>query len=212
MPLQTAVVPESRRLAMPERRMNDLFPIFLKLNKRCALIVGGGKIAALRATQLIRTGASVTIVAPKVSAEIEGLAKAGSVVLIRRGFERCDLIKRYFIVIGATNDPKVQQAVSEEAERCGIFCNIVDNAGLSNFYTPAVLERGDLKIAISTSGRCPPLAGRLRQYLEEAIPENAADLTEIMGHLRSKLKLEIPGDLARQKKLADDFVAKVLKK
>ena len=169
-------------------------------------------MAALRAKQLIRSGASVTVVAPKVNAEIEGLAKAGSVDLIRRGFERGDLIKRYYIVIGATNDPEVQQAVSEAAERCGIFCNIVDNAGLSNFYTPAVLERGDLKIAISTSGRCPTLAGRLRQYLEDAIPENAADLTEIMGLLRSRLKLEIPGDLARQKKLVADFVEKVLKK
>jgi precorrin-2 dehydrogenase len=192
--------------------MNELFPIFLKLNRRRVLVVGGGKMAALRAKQLIRSGASVTVVAPKVNAEIEGLAKSRSLDLIRRGFERSDLLKRYSIVIGATNDAEVQQAVSEEAERCGVFCNIVDNAGLSNFYTPAVLERGDLKIAIGTNGKSPSLAGRLRQYLEDAIPENAAALTQTMGLLRSRLKLEIPGDLARQKKLVADFVEKVLKK
>lgn len=198
--------------ALPERRMTELFPIFLKLNGRPALIVGGGKIAALRAQQLIRAGASVTVIAPKVSAEIGGLAEAGSIDLIRRRFERADLSRRYLIVIGATNDSAVQKAVSEEAERHGILCNVVDDPAHCNFYTPAVVSRGALKIAISTSGRSPFLAGKLRQYLEQAIPENSAELTEIVGLLRSKLRLEIPGDLKRQKKLLDDFVEKVLKK
>lgn len=192
--------------------MNDLFPIFLKLKGRRALVVGAGAVAALRVTQLIRAGAKVTIVSPKIDAEIEGLARAGSVDLIRRGFERTDLSNRYFIVIGATNNPAVQQAVSEEAERRGILCNVVDDPEHCNFYMPAVVERGDLKIAISTSGQSPLLAGRLRQYLEEAIPEDAADLVQTAGLLRSRLKLEIPGDLARQKKLIGDFVEKVLKK
>lgn len=192
--------------------MTELFPVFLKLNGRRALIVGGGKIAALRAGQLTRTGAFVTVVAPKVIVEFERLAEAGSVDLVRRGFERTDLDRRYFIVIAATNDPETQQAVFEEADRLGILCNVVDNPGRCNFYTPAVVERGELKIAISTSGRSPFLAGKLRQYLEEAIPENAANLTNAVGLLRSKLKLEIPEDLERQKQLVDDFVEKVLRK
>lgn len=192
--------------------MTILLPIFLKLNGRRALIVGGGKIATLRARQLIRIGASVTVVASKASAEIEGLAKAGSVGLIRREFKRTDLDKSYFVVIGATNNPAVQKAVFEEAERHSILCNVVDNPGYCNFYTPAVVERGELKIAISTSGRSPSLAGMLRQYLEEAIPENAADLTETVGLLRTRLRLEIPGDLEAQKKLVGEFVEKVLKK
>lgn len=192
--------------------MNELFPIFLKLSGRRALVVGGGKIAALRAKQLIRSGAAVTVVAPKVNGDIAGLAKAGSVDLVRRRFERGDFNKRYFIVVGATDNPKVQQAVSAEAERHGVLCNVVDNAALSNFYTPAIVKRGNLKIAIGTSGKSPFWAGKLRQYLEAAIPENAAALTETMGLLRSRLRSEIPGDLKKQKKLAGDFVEKVLKK
>lgn len=192
--------------------MSELLPLFLKLDGRSALVVGAGPMAALRVNQLLKAGATVTVVSPKVGAEVEEMAKAGSIILVNRTFQRNDLSRRYFIVIGATNDPETQETVFEEAERQGILCNVVDSPGRSNFYTPAVVERGDLKIAISTSGRSPSLAGKLRQYLEEAIPENAADLTQTVGLLRSKLRLEIPGDLATQKKLVDDFVEKVLRK
>lgn len=212
MPMPTAVVPEGGRQRAAERRMNDLFPIFVKLKGRRVLVVGGGKMAALRAKQLLRAGAAVTVVTPEANPEMESLAAAGAVELLRREFARGDLAKPCWMAIAATDDAEVQQAVSEEAERCGIFCNIVDHAGLSGFFTPAVVERGDLKIAISTSGRCPALAGKFRRLLEEAVPENAADLTAALGFLRTRLKLEIPSDLARQKRLVADFIKIVLKK
>ena len=192
--------------------MAELFPIVLKLNARNSLVVGGGKMAAIRAKQLISAGAMVRVVSPEAGSEIESLAKAKSVTLVRRRFRRTDLNRRYFIVIAATDDPKTQKAVFEAAERLGILCNVVDKPESCHFYMPAIVHRGDLKIAISTSGRSPALAGKLRQYLEEAVPENAADLTEVVGRLRSKLRLEIPGDLATQKKLVDEFVERVLKK
>ena len=192
--------------------MAELFPIFLKLDGRKALVVGGGKMAAVRAKQLISAGARVTVVSPKAGSEIERLATAKSIVLVRRGFRRTDLSRRYFIVIAATDDPKTQKAVFEAAERLGILCNVVDKPESCHFYMPAIVHRGDLKIAISTSGRSPALAGKLRQYLEEAVPENAADLTEVVGRLRTRLRMEIPRDLATQKKLVDEFVERVLKK
>jgi siroheme synthase-like protein len=192
--------------------MTELFPIFLKLSGRSALVVGGGKMAALRVTQLIKAGANVTVITPKAGTEIEELAKTESILLVRRGFERADINWSYFIVIAATNNSKVQRAVSEEAERRGTLCNVVDKPHSCNFYMPAIVERGELKIAISTSGRSPSLAGKIRRCLEQAIPENTSDLTRTVGILRSRLKSEIPGDLATQKKLVGEFVEKVLKK
>ena len=212
MSLQTPLVADDRSNLVPEPRMTELFPIFVKLDGRRALVIGGGKMAALRVKQLIRAGAHVTVISPKSGAEIERLAKSTSIVLLRRAFERGDLSRHYFIAIAATDDSRVQQAVFEEAERHGILCNVVDKPECCNFYMPAIVERGDLKIAISTSGRSPALAGKLREYLDEAIPENAADLTQCVGLLRSRLKLEIPGDLATQKKLVSKFVEKALKK
>lgn len=192
--------------------MSELYPVFLKLKGRKALVVGAGGIAALRVKHLLGAGAHVTVISPEADAEIEELARVKSIVLLRRRFKRSDLSRNFFIVIAATNDSSVQRAVFEEAERHGILCNVVDKPSRCNFYTPAVVQRGELKIAISTSGRSPSLAGKLREYLEVAIPENAADLTEMAGLLRSRLRLEIPGDLETQKKLVSDFVEKVLKK
>lgn len=192
--------------------MSELYPVFLKLKGRKALVVGAGGIAALRVKHLLGAEAHVTVISPEADAEIEELARVKSVVLLRRRFKRSDLSRNFFIVIAATNDSSVQRAVFEEAERHGILCNVVDKPSRCNFYTPAVVQRGELKIAISTSGRSPSLAGKLREYLEVAIPENAADLTEMAGLLRSRLRLEIPGDLETQKKLVSDFVEKVLKK
>ena len=212
MPWQAKLVAASKTRPFAERRMTELFPIFLKLSGRHVLVVGGGKMAALRAEQLIRAGAIVAVIAPKAGAEIERLAKTESIDLVRRGFERSHLTRRYFVVIAATNDSKVQREVSEEAERLGILCNVVDKPESCNFYMPAIVERGELKIAISTSGQSPALAGKMREYLEQAIPENAADLTQAVGLLRSRLKSEIPGNLAMQKKLVREFVEKVLKK
>lgn len=212
MPWRAAAVAENKRLPFAERRMRELYPIFLKLGGRSALVVGGGKMAALRVKQLVRAGANVTVIAPKAGAEIEELARTESMVLVRRGFERTDINWSYFIVIAATNNSRVQQEVAEEAERRGILCNVVDKPEACNFYMPAIVDRGELKIAISTSGRSPSLAGKLRECLEQAIPENAADLTKAVGLLRSRLKAKIPGDLVAQKKLVGEFVEKVLKK
>lgn len=192
--------------------MNELFPIFVRLRNRRALVVGGGAMAALRVKQLLNAGARVTLISPEVQTGLVALAETASLQIIRRAFERVDVTRDYFVVIGATDDSAAQNAIAEEAERCGLLCNVVDNPGCSNFYTPAVVERGDLKIAISTNGKSPLLAGRLRQWLEESIPANAAAVTETLGVLREKLKLAMPGDLKKQKELLNAFLERVVKK
>lgn len=195
-----------------EATVNELFPIFVRLKNRRTLVVGGGPMAALRVNQLLKAGARVTLISPEVQPELAALVKSAPLQIIPRAFVPADVSRDYFVVIGATDDATVQNAIAEEAERCGILCNVVDNPRRSNFYTPAVVERGDLKIAISTNGKSPLLAGRLRQWLEEALPAEMGALTDTLGHLRKKLKLAMPGDLKKQKELLNEFLEGVLKK
>ncbi len=167
-------------------------------------------MATLRVSQLMRAGAAVTVVAPKVTPEIEDLARSGRIELRRGEFQPGDLSNRFYVVIAATSDPGVQTAVAAEAKRHGILLNVVDNPQLSDFYMPAVVERGDLVLAISTAGKSPFLAGKLRQWLEEIIPEDAGDLVSVLALLRTKLKIAIPHDLDEQKRLLNDFLEEVL--
>lgn len=191
--------------------MNELYPIFVRLRNRRTLVVGGGAMATVRVKQLLAAGAAITVIAPQASDEIERLASEGSLQLIKREFERSDVNHSFFVVIGATDIPSVQKALAEEAERHGLLYNVVDSPEHCNFYTPAVVERGDLKIAICTEGQSPVLSGHLRQELEKALPTSAGEFTALMGELREKLKLKIPGNLKRQKELLTEFIEKAAK-
>jgi siroheme synthase-like protein len=192
--------------------MNDLFPVFLRLQNRRALVVGGGTMAALRTKQLLAAGAVVTVVAPAVNAFLDELAEAGRIDFIERHFEREDVNKDYFIVIGATNDPVVQAALADEAERHGLLYNVVDDVEHSNFFTPALVERGDLKIAISTNGLSPVLARQLRQELEAAIPPVAGEWIKQLGELRQSLKFKIPVDFETRKQIIEEVIEKTIQK
>ena len=186
--------------------MSELFPIFVRLRNRRALVVGGGAIATLRVKQLLAAEAAITVIAPQATDEIKKLAAEGSLQLLRREFERTDVDRSFFVVIGATNKPSVQQAMAEEAERHGLLYNVVDQPARCNFYMPAVVGRGNLKIAICTQGQSPALSGRLRQALEEAIPASAGEFIDLLGELRWKLKAKIPGNLKRQRELLLEFI------
>lgn len=186
--------------------MSDLFPIFLRLRNRRALVVGGGTMAALRVKQLLAVGARVTVIAPVVNAALDSLAASGSIELLEREFVQADVTRDYFIVIGATNLFATNAAVAQEAEKLGQLYNVVDDVEHSNFFTPAVVERGDLQIAISTNGNSPVLARRLRQELEAAIPETFGEWVKELGRLREKLKLEVRVDADTRKKIVEEVI------
>lgn len=192
--------------------MSDLFPVFLRLQNRRALVVGGSTMAALRTRQLLAAGAVVTVIAPAVNAFLDELAEAGRIEIIERNFERDDVNRRYFIVIGATNEPTVQAALADEAERLGLLYNVVDDIEHSNFYTPALVERGDLKIAISTNGLSPVLARQMRQELEAAIPPVTSEWIKQLGQLRQNLKFEIPVDFETRKRIIEEVIEKTIQK
>jgi len=163
-----------------------MFPMFLKLEGRRCLVVGAGTVAEGKIRGLLEAGASVQVVAPEAVLQIQKWAWDGAVGWSPRGFQPHDL-DGAFLVITATASPEVNAQVFHEARERKVLCNSVDDPEHCDFYYPAVVNRGDLQIAISTNGRSPALAQRLRQELEEQFgPEYEAWVKEL-GAARDQL-------------------------
>ncbi|HEY1263416.1 MAG TPA: bifunctional precorrin-2 dehydrogenase/sirohydrochlorin ferrochelatase [Terriglobales bacterium] len=164
----------------------DLFPIFVKLAGRRCLVVGAGTVAAAKIRSLLDAGAEVRVVALAANQEVADWAEQGRVKLKVRAFQPSDL-DRNLLVVAATNSRPVNAAIYREAELRGVLCNAVDDPQNCDFYYPAVVRRGDLQIAISTAGKSPSLAQRLRKELESEFgPEYSEWLTEL-GEARARL-------------------------
>jgi precorrin-2 dehydrogenase/sirohydrochlorin ferrochelatase len=163
-----------------------LFPLFLKLEGRRCLVVGAGAIAESKITGLLDTGCEVVVVAPQARPEIEELARAGKIEWRKREFETADL-NEMFLVVAATSSTVVHEQIFLEARQRGVLCNIVDVPELCDFYYPAIVQRGDLQIAVSTAGRSPALAQRLRKELEAQFGVEYADWLVNLGHSRDAM-------------------------
>lgn len=164
-----------------------VYPVALDLRGRRCVVVGGGSVGERKVAALLPQGADVTVVSPEVTTALERLAAAGRLRLLKREFGAADL-DGAFMVFAATDDPAVNEEVYRLALQRGLLVNAADDPARCNFYLPAVLVRGDLAIAVSTGGKSPALARRIRERLEaEFGPEYGAWL-EILGEVRSRLK------------------------
>jgi len=161
-----------------------LFPVFLKLEGRNCLVVGGGTIGESKVKSLLVTGSQVSLVAPNITSALEKLARQGAIVWHPREFEVSDLTGM-FVVIAATSNEEVNDLIFREADRRGILCNAVDQPPRCHFYFPAIVRRGALQIAISTSGLSPSLARRLRQELEEQFGPEYEGWLAWLGRVRA---------------------------
>ena len=162
--------------------MTNLFPMFMKLaGKRC-LVVGAGKVGEPKIGGLIDTGASVHVVAIAASGQVREWAGAGKIELELRAFSAGDLDGK-FLAVAATASHSLNELIYREAQRRGVLCNVVDVPEYCDFYYPAVVRRGDLQIAISTAGRSPSLAQRIRQQLERQFGAEYAERVEIVTPL-----------------------------
>jgi uroporphyrin-III C-methyltransferase/precorrin-2 dehydrogenase/sirohydrochlorin ferrochelatase len=168
-----------------EARRRWPHPIFLDLAGRRVVVVGGGTVAERKIEALIAAGADVTVVSPDVTDFIEGHAAGGRLRLDRRPYRRGDLAG-CCLAYAATSDPEVNRAVRDEATDAGIWLNAVDRPALCDFITPAIVRRGDLSLAVSTNGRAPALARRIREDLEREFGPEYADLTEAAGEARTR--------------------------
>jgi uroporphyrin-III C-methyltransferase/precorrin-2 dehydrogenase/sirohydrochlorin ferrochelatase len=174
-----------------------MLPIFLKLDGRDCLLVGAGTIALEKIGTLIATGLRLRIVAPETTPEIRRMAAEGSVEWVKKSFEPSDL-NGMFLVIAATNDPEVNQAVYRAATERQILCNSVDDVPNCDFYFGSVVSRGDLQIAISTAGQSPALAQRLRREIDQQLPQDLGPWLESLGNLRREVLATHPRGEARK--------------
>ncbi len=168
------------------RRMT-LFPIFLKLHYRLAVIIGGGQLASSKISALLEAGARIRIVSPQLNSPLRELVSSQRIEWREKLFSPDDL-DGAFLVIAATSLPDVNHAVFAEADRRGILCNAVDDIANCHFYYGSIVQRGDLQIAISTNGKSPALAQRIRKQLELAFPEDYAPWLEFLGAAREALR------------------------
>ncbi len=175
-----------------------MFPIFLKLESRPVLVVGAGAIAEGKIEGLVAERASVKVIAPEATPQIRQWASAGVVEWEQRPYGPGDLEGK-FLVIVSTSSPEVNAQVFTDAQANGILCNAVDDPKNCDFYYAAVVKRGDLQIAISTAGRSPALAQRIRQELEQQFgPEYEGWVAEL-GKQRDALVAEDLDSEARKR-------------
>ena len=164
----------------------ELFPIFLKIEARRCLVVGAGPVAESKVASLVRAGADVHVIAPAATRAIREAARAGKIVWEQRAYVPSDLAG-VFLAVAATSSRGLHEQIFRQAQRKGILCNAVDEPEHCDFYYPAVVRRGPLQIAISTSGQVPALAQRLRQELERQFGPEYGPWTAKIGRARSKL-------------------------
>ena len=167
--------------------MSAYYPIFLNLAHRRCLVVGGGVVAERKVQGLLEANARVVVVSPSLTDSLRRWASEGVIGHVPRCF-RDDDIDGCALVIGATDQVEVNREVAMAARRRGIWVNIVDTPAACDFIAPAVVRRGEVQIAISTGGKSPTLAKRLREGLEELIGPEYGEVAEILGALREAIR------------------------
>jgi precorrin-2 dehydrogenase/sirohydrochlorin ferrochelatase len=167
----------------------NYFPIQLDIRDRPCLVVGGGGVGTRKARSLIACGGRVTVVSPTATGELQDLAATGALTLLQREYAGDDL-QGMFLVMGATDDEMLNRRIRTDAGRLRILCNIADRPEQCDFILPAVIERGDLVVTVSTSGRSPALAKKLRQDLQAQFGDEYTVFLDLMGAIRKRLLAE----------------------
>lgn len=189
---------------------NELYPIFLKLHNLNVLIVGGGNVGLEKLSFLLKSSpnANVEVVAPDFHLEIKVLAeKHPSIKLTEAKFKKKMLKKRH-MVIACTDDLAVNKRVYDLSRKRYLICNIADTPDLCDYYLGGIVTKGNVKIAISTNGKSPTTAKRLREFFEEVIPEDINSMVENLNEYRKTLK----GDFEDKVKKMNEITASLKNK
>ena len=171
--------------------MNNYYPIFVNLKDQPCTVIGGGKIAEGKVEGLLDAGAMITVISPALTPALQNLADEKQFTYIERIYQNGDL-DGAFMVICATDQNDINHRVWLDASENHQLVNVVDDTPRCNFIAPAILRKGDLSIAISTGGKAPAMAVRLKEFLDKNIGPEYARFLELAGQLRSPLAKHIP--------------------
>ena len=191
---------------MMAERGADFFPLFLDLDGRRVVVIGGGGVAERKVRSVLECGAVVTVVAPRLTIGLRELVSGGRISHEDRPYESGDL-DGAVVAFVAVDDPEVSAAAAKDAEAAGVLVNVVDRPEECGFIVPSVLRRGRLTIAISTGGASPAWARKIRERLESEFGEEYARLLEAAARVRRRCLEEIPDPARRREaleRLADD--------
>lgn len=182
---------------------NTLYPVFLKLENMQVLLVGAGNVGLEKLESLLGNSpaAAITIVAPIIKDELRDFIKNfPACTLIERNFEPADIDNKH-IVVCATDNPALHQQIKILANAKGLLVNVADTPPLCDFYLGSIVQKGDLKIAISTNGKSPTIAKRVKEVLNETLPDEIDSLLQNMQNIRNKMS----GDFAEKVKQLNEL-------
>ena len=189
---------------------NRLFPVFLKLEELNVLLVGGGNVGLEKLSAMLNNSpeTKVTMVADVFREELIEYAKDyPKVVLIKRKFEFNDLNNRDLVIL-ATDNPNLHASIKRVTAERNILCNVADTPDLCDFYLGSIVQKGDLKIGISTNGKSPTMAKRMREFLDDIIPENVQQLLENLREIRKSIK----GDFQEKIRVMNEVTEGIINK
>lgn len=176
--------------------MTRFYPVFLHLEGRPCVVVGNGPVVEQKATALLRAGARVTVISPDPSRRLVELAADGIIQVYRRHYEPSDLDGAFLAVVHS-DDPEVRARLWRDAEQRRVLINAVDDMPHCTFIAPAIYEQGDLTVAVSTAGKSPALAVRVRNRVGEVLGPEYGALLDLLGDLRAEVALRVPDASAR---------------
>lgn len=189
---------------------NRLFPVFLKLEELDVLLVGGGNVGLEKLSAMLNNSpdTKVTMVADMFREELLKYVKDyPNVTLIERKFEFNDLNNRDLVIL-STDNPELHASIKRVTSERHILCNVADTPDLCDFYLGSIVQKGDLKIGISTNGKSPTMAKRMREFLDDIIPENIQQLLENLREIRKSIK----GDFQEKIRIMNEVTEGMVKR
>ena len=175
----------------------NYYPIFLQLNNKLCVVIGGGDVATRKVTALLESNATVRVISPQLSPELEALSDAGRIEACRHAYT-ADSLSGAYLVIAATSSPAVNRQAAAHCGANNIPINVVDAPELCDFIVPATVKRGPLTIAVSTGGNLPAMARQIRQKLESEFDEAYGELLTALGEARTRVLRDIDDPIRRK--------------